>query len=224
MNIEEKIEFLRKKHPKFSRRVMHDVDDKGNEFCEIIYPNDNNPMMPIAVSVSDEGCLISVGKYPNVTGDYPITVEQACSAIDDVINDRIVFVFGYEDIDDEGGAPFMTEIFPITGMEDDESEELENLTAIARRKVGKGQVIILGSAIDKKSLLKLVDKKPTLGASENIDLTQRLGEENGIIAIEIEGKDGYIVLDKEYYDVLADKKISGRVEMKPYDAYILKEI
>ncbi len=105
-----------------------------------------------------------------------------------------------------------------------ESDELENLTAIARRKVGKGQVIILGSAIDKKSLLKLVDKKPTLEASENIDLTQRFGEENGIIAIEIEGKDGYIVLDKEYYDVLADKKISGRVEMKPYDAYILKEI
>lgn len=129
MNIDEKIEFLRKKHPKFSRRVMHDVDDKGNEFCEIIYPNENNPMMPIAVSVSDEGCLISVGKYPNVTGDYPITVEQACSAIDDVINDRIVFVFGYENIEDEGNPPFMTELFPITGGEDDESLELEKFIA-----------------------------------------------------------------------------------------------
>ena len=105
-----------------------------------------------------------------------------------------------------------------------ESDELENLTAIAKRKVGKGQVIILGSAIDKKSMLRLVDRAPTLEASENIDLTKRFGAENGIIAIEIEGKDGYIVLDKEYYDVLSDKKISGRVEMKPYDAYILKEI
>lgn len=129
MNIDEKIEFLRKKHPKFSRRVMHDVDSKGNEFCEIIYPNESNPMMPIAVSVSDEGCLISVGKYPNVTGDYPITVEQACYAIDDVINDRIVFVFGYEDIEDEGNPPFMTELFPITGGEDDESEKLERFIA-----------------------------------------------------------------------------------------------
>ena len=105
-----------------------------------------------------------------------------------------------------------------------ESDELENLTAIARRKVGKGQVIILGSAIDKKSLLKLVEKAPILEASENIDLIERSGEENGIIAIEIEGKDGYVVLDKEYYDVLGDKTISGRVGLKPYDAYILKEI
>ena len=102
--------------------------------------------------------------------------------------------------------------------------ELENLTAIARRKVGKGQVIIVGSAIDKKSMLKLVDKAPTLEASENIDLTERFGEENGIIAIEIEGKDGYIVLDKEYYDVLNDVMVSGRIEMKPYSAYILKVV
>ena len=85
--------------------------------------------MPIAVSVSDEGCLISVGKYPNVTGDYPITVEQACAAIDDVINDRIVFVFGYEDIDDVGNPPFMTELFPLTGGEDDERDELEKFIA-----------------------------------------------------------------------------------------------
>lgn len=125
MNIEEKIEFLRKKHPAFGRKVMHDVDPKGNEFCEIIYPNENDPMMPIAVSVSDEGCLISVGKIPNVTGDYPITVEQAAEAIDDIVLDRIVFVLGYEDGNDGEGAPFMTEIYPLTGGVDDMSEDLE---------------------------------------------------------------------------------------------------
>ena len=105
-----------------------------------------------------------------------------------------------------------------------ESEELENLTAIAKRKVGKGSVIIVGSAIDKKSMLKLVDKSPILEASANVDLTERFGSENGIVAVEIEGKDGYIVLDKEYYDVLGDKVISGRIDMKPYDAYILRKI
>ena len=105
-----------------------------------------------------------------------------------------------------------------------ESDELENLTAIARRKVGKGQVIILGSAIDKKSMLRLVDKAPILEASVNIDLTERFGTENGIIAVEIEGKEGYIVLDKEYYDVLGDKIVSGKIEMKPYDAYILRSL
>ena len=105
-----------------------------------------------------------------------------------------------------------------------DSDELENLTAIARRKVGKGQVIILGTAPDRKTLLKLVDKAPILEASFNIDLVERTGEENGIIAMEIEGKDGYILLDKEYYDVLGDRVVSGRIEMQPYSAYILKAI
>jgi beta-galactosidase GanA len=105
-----------------------------------------------------------------------------------------------------------------------EIDELENLTAIARRKVGKGQVIILGTAPDHKALLKLVNKKPILEASSNIDLSERMGEENGVIAIEIEGKDGYIALDKEYYDILNEKTVSGRIEMKPYSAYVLKEI
>jgi hypothetical protein len=129
MNIEEKIDFLRKRHPAFGRKVMHDVNDKGEEFCEIIYPNENNPLMPIAVSVSDEGCLISVGKIPNVTGDYPIHVEQAAEAIDDIVSDRIVFVLGYGDGNDGEGAPFMTEIFPITGYDDDKSDELEKFIA-----------------------------------------------------------------------------------------------
>ena len=126
MNIEEKIEFLRKRHPAFGRRVLYDVDNKGNEFCEIIYPNEKNPMMPIAVSVNEEGCLISVGQISNVTGRHPITVEQAASAIDDIVNDRIIFVLGYADgIDVGSGSPFLNELFAITGGEDDMSADLE---------------------------------------------------------------------------------------------------
>ncbi|MBO5374768.1 MAG: beta-galactosidase trimerization domain-containing protein, partial [Clostridia bacterium] len=102
--------------------------------------------------------------------------------------------------------------------------ELDNLTAIARRRIGKGQVIILGTAPDHKALLRLVNKKPILEASSNIDLVERTGEQNGIIAMEIEGKDGYIYLDKEYYDILGDRAISGKIEMPPYSAYLLREI
>ena len=125
MNIEEKIDFLRKRHPAFGRKVMHDVNAQGEEFCEIIYPNENDPMMPIAVSVSEAGCLISVGKIPNVTGDHPITAEQAADAIDDIVSDRIIFVLGYRDGNDGEGAPFMTELFPLTDGIDDKSQELE---------------------------------------------------------------------------------------------------
>ncbi len=126
MNIEEKIEYLRKKHPAFGRKVLYDADRHGNEFCEMVYPNENNPSIPITVSVSDDGCLVSVGQISNVTGSRPITVEQAASAIDDVVNDRIVFVLGFKGDDDVGsGAPFLTDIYPVTGDVDDRSAELE---------------------------------------------------------------------------------------------------
>jgi len=126
MNIEEKIEYLRRALPAFDKKVMYDVDNRGNEFCEIIYPNEKQPSMPIAVSVSDEGCLISVGQIADVVGSSPITVDQAISAIGDIISDKIIFVLGFADGDDIGfGAPFFTQIFPITGEEDDMSEELE---------------------------------------------------------------------------------------------------
>ena len=126
MNIEEKIDYLRRRHPPFGRKVMYDVDNRGNEFCEIIYPNEKNPMMPVAVSVSEEGCLVSVGQFSNVTGNYPISHEQAADAIDDIISDRIIFVLGFsEDKDVGSGAPFFTRIFAITGGEDDMSAELD---------------------------------------------------------------------------------------------------
>ena len=130
MNIEEKIEFLRRRHPAFGKKVLYDVDSKGNEFAEMIYPNENNPSMPITLSVSEDGCLVSVGQISNVTGNRPITAEQAASAIDDVINDRIVFVLGYKDDDDIGsGAPYLTDIYPVTCDVDDRQDELEAFIA-----------------------------------------------------------------------------------------------
>ena len=128
MNIEEKIEYLRRALPGFEKRVLHDVDNRGNELCEIIYPNTHQPSMPIAVSVSDEGCLISVGQIADVVGSFPISVDQAISAINDIISDKIVFALGFADGDDIGfGAPFFTQIFPVTNDVDDMSEELEAL-------------------------------------------------------------------------------------------------
>ena len=117
----------------------------------------------------------------------------------------------YENIDSEALASY-------TGF------DFEGMCAIAKRRVGKGTVILLGIAPDKDALLKLVDRKPILEASSNVFLTKREGEQNGIIALEIENKNGYIVLDKEYYDILGKKTVSGKVEIKPYEAFFLKEI
>ena len=116
------------------------------------------------------------------------------------------------------------ELVNAEGLASYNIDDLDNLTAIARRKIGNGQVIILGTVPEAKALLKLVNRTPIAQASSNVDLVERTGSENGIIAMEIEGKDGYICLDKEYYDILNEKTVSGRIELKPYSAYILKEI
>ena len=102
--------------------------------------------------------------------------------------------------------------------------DFEGMCAIAKRKVGKGTVILLGTAPDKKALIKLVGKAPIAEASSNVFLTKREGECSGIVALEIEGKDGYITLDKEYYDILGKKNVSGSVEIKPYEAIFFEEI
>lgn len=102
--------------------------------------------------------------------------------------------------------------------------DINGLCAIAKNKVGKGQVILLGTAPDKDVLLKLVDKAPNAEASRNICVVKREGEQNGLIAFELENKEGYIVLDKPYYDIIAEKEVSGKVEIKPFSALFLKSI
>ena len=37
-------------------------------------------------------------------------------------------------------------------------------------------------------------------------------------------REGYIELTKEYFDILNEKTVSGRVELKPFEALFLKEI
>lgn len=130
MKIDEQLDIIRRKHPKFGRQAIYDVDLRGVEFCEIIYPNAAQPLMPITVSVSEDGCLVSVGKISNVTGDRPITAAQACEAISDIISDKVAFVLGYpEDDDTLSGPPFMTEIFPLTGEVDDTSADFDKFIA-----------------------------------------------------------------------------------------------
>ena len=124
MTLEEKISCLQKAHTPFGKRVIYDTDEKGNDFCELVYPNEKNPRFPITVSVSDNGCLVSVGQISNVTGRSPIEIDQAIEAIEDIVNDKIILVLGYHGEDDIGdGKPYLTEIFALTGGEDDMSDE-----------------------------------------------------------------------------------------------------
>lgn len=98
--------------------------------------------------------------------------------------------------------------------------EFAPLSVIAERKVGKGKVILVGSVISHKDILKLVNKAPIAKASNNIVLVERSGKENGIAVVEIENKEGYIVLENQYVDLISGKVCSGKIKVDPYQVYL----
>jgi len=138
VTIQEQISYLHTKFPLFDRMVIHDTDNRGNDFCETIMPNKSNPNTPLTVCVTDRGCSISVGQFDNVTGSSSMTVEQACSAIRDILDDKILFVIGYRGGDDTGfGTPFFSRVFALTGKNDDMSEDYERFLKRISSPLGK---------------------------------------------------------------------------------------
>ncbi len=135
MTIEDSVALLRRKFPAFSARAAYDVDSRGEDFCEIVMPSEKNSALPITVTVKADGCLLSVGRIHNVMGKTPISVEACISAITDVIEDRIVFVWGYKNDDDYADSKtFMARFFALTGRDDDMSEEYEDFLLMLERK------------------------------------------------------------------------------------------
>lgn len=99
--------------------------------------------------------------------------------------------------------------------------EFAPLSVLTERKVGKGKVILVGSVISHGDLLRLIDRSPIAEASNNVILVERSGKENGIIAVETENEEGYIVLDGEYTDIITGRKLSGKYGVAPYEALVL---
>lgn len=101
--------------------------------------------------------------------------------------------------------------------------EFAPLSVVTERNVGKGKIILVGSVLSHKDLLKLVNKTPVAEASDNVILTERSGVYSGIIAVELQNKDGYIVLDGQYTELISSRQLSGRVKVKPYEVLVLKK-
>lgn len=102
--------------------------------------------------------------------------------------------------------------------------EFGGLSAVTERKVGKGRVILVGSILSQKDLMRLVNKKPIAQASENIILSEHTGEENIIFAIETENREGYIVLNGKYKDRITNKDYCGKVTISQYQVLALEKI
>ena len=128
MTIEDSIAYLRRSFPKISKKVTYDVDKKGRDFCELVLPNENNENMPVTITVNADGCRISAGRMMHISGEREINVEDAVCAIDDIINDKIVFVFKYKNEDDFSDRRACdSRFFALTDREDDMSAEFDSL-------------------------------------------------------------------------------------------------
>lgn len=126
MTIEDSIAYLRRQFPAISKKVTYDVDKKGRDFCELVLPNENNENMPVTITVNADGCRISAGRMMHISGEREMSTEEAVYAVNDIINDRIVFVFKYkneEDFSDRHACD--SRFFALTGRDDDMSEEFD---------------------------------------------------------------------------------------------------
>ena len=91
------------------------------------------------------------------------------------------------------------------------------------KQVGKGKVVLVGSVLSKQDLLKLVGKQPVAEASDNVILTERSGQASGIIAVETENKQGYVVLNGTYTDLITGRVLSGKTLVEPYQTLVLQK-
>ena len=101
--------------------------------------------------------------------------------------------------------------------------EFKGLPAVTCNRVGKGRVIVLGSVPSPEALLRLIGKEAVADASDNVALVARSGAENGIIAVETEGKEGILTLHGVYTELLGERACTGTVALKPYEVLVLKK-
>ena len=138
MTAEQIAEYLLSKSRRFERNVIYDRDKYGSCFCELIIQNTSFPSFPITVTATDDGCCVSVGQFDNVAQSRKMTPDQALSVIEDISQDKIIFVLGYREEDDIGfGAPFFSRVFALTGGDDDMRADYEAFLQRISRPLNK---------------------------------------------------------------------------------------
>jgi beta-galactosidase GanA len=108
--------------------------------------------------------------------------------------------------------------------------ELNGLAAITRRRLGKGQVILLGTMPSVEDLQRLLLEiageagvKPVAESSPNVLAVPRAGKAGkGMVLVEYERKPGRVELPGPMTDLLTGKRHNGTVELAPYAVMALK--
>ncbi|MCL5271322.1 MAG: beta-galactosidase trimerization domain-containing protein, partial [bacterium] len=109
---------------------------------------------------------------------------------------------------------------------------MEGLAAAVRRRMGKGQIVVLGTMpppeIWQKLVLELSGQAgvaPAADASANLMVAPREGTDGrpaGVVVVELENKPARLKLDREATDLLTGRKLRGEVEIAPFAVLALK--
>lgn len=126
---------LQKRFAGFGKRIIYDVTARGEDFCEMVYSNTALPSFPLTVTVYSDGTLLSFGNAENITSDVRLDTDETIAAIDDIINDRMIFVLRYANQQKrEDGKIADAQIFLVTGEDGDMSEEYKKYIARLQKK------------------------------------------------------------------------------------------
>jgi beta-galactosidase len=106
---------------------------------------------------------------------------------------------------------------------------MKDLAAVVRRKIGRGQIMLLGTVPQPADLVRLlagIGKKagiaPVAEASDNLLVVPRDGAAGrGMVLVEYENKPAWITLDTPLKDILSGARVSGRVALTPYQVMVL---
>jgi len=107
---------------------------------------------------------------------------------------------------------------------------LKGLAAVTKHKMGRGQIVMLGTLPEPQDLMKLlmtlaknVDIAPVAQASPNLLVVPRQGTAGkGAIVVELANRPGSIVMPQPAVNLLTGEKFAGKVDIAPYGVAALK--
>ena len=99
----------------------------------------------------------------------------------------------------------------------------QGLSVITRKKVGKGQVVLVGAMLGEADFKRLIEKElgfaPICEASDNVELVER---GSLIFALELKNEKGFVCVNRKYKNVLTGEVVDGRVEISPHSVCIFQ--
>ncbi len=129
---------MQRKFSAFGGKIIYDQTVKGEDFCEIVYPNEKQPMYPLTVTAFEDGALLSFGSLEDITGGKRLRLDETLQAVEDIINDRIVFTLCYDNKERKtDGKISDRRIFALTGDADDMQSEYDKFIEQLKKPIGR---------------------------------------------------------------------------------------